>query len=393
MSGDPEQEYFSDGISEDIITELSRFRNLFIIARNSSFAYKGKSVNVGIIARELGVEYILEGSVRRTGQRVRITAQLVDAANGNHIWAERYDRELADIFALQDEVTSRIVGTLAVELADASLERAQHKHPEDLRAYEHWLRGKRLWRVGSDNLEARRHFERAAAVDANYSRAYSGLAATYDTEAVEFLLPSDLNAAREKGFYYAQKALSLDETDHQAHAVLAGFYLYRGDFDQVKKHIERAINLNPNDADTLANAAFLLAALGEAHEGVKVGKMALQLNPHHPDWYLGFLCVALFTARNYAEALSVRLRVPDAFVDSSFFGAAILAHMGRVDEARRWADKAVHRLKSTPAGALAVAEGRVVELLLENNPFRRQEDRDHFAEGMRKAGVQSSPRR
>ncbi|HTO65095.1 MAG TPA: adenylate/guanylate cyclase domain-containing protein [Bradyrhizobium sp.] len=387
LSGDQEQEYFSDGITEDIITELSRFRNLFVIARNSSFVYKGKSVNIGTIARELGVEYVLEGSVRRAGQRVRITAQLIDAATGNHVWAERYDRELIDIFAVQDEVTSSIVGTLAVELEGESLERAQRKRPEDLRAYEHWLRGKRIWSAGPNNLEARRHFERAAAVDSNYSRAYSGMAQTYDMEALEFPLPSDLRAAREKGFACARKALLLDETNHEAHWILASFYLYSDDCDQAKKHIERAIGLNPNDADTLANAALLLAALGEPEEGVKLGKTALRLNPHHPDWYLGFLCIALFTARNYSEALAVRLRVPDAFIDSSFVAAAILAYLGRLDEAKRWADKAVARLAATPGGALAIAEGHVVELLLDNNPFCRQEDRDHFAEGMRKAGV------
>ena len=388
MSGDPEQEYFSDGITEDIITELSRFRNLFVIARNSSFAYKGKSVTIGIIARELGVEYVLEGSVRKAGQRVRITAQLIDAASGKHVWAERYDRELVDIFAVQDEVTSSIVGTLAVELEDASLERARHKQPENLQAYEHWLRGKRLiYLAGSHNLEARQHFERAAGLDPNFSRAYSGLALTYEMEDFDLPLPSDARVAREKALQNARKALLLDETNHQAHLALAYCHLYRREFDQAKKHIERAIKLNPSDGDTLAHAAFLLAMLGESEEGIKFGTTALQLNPHHPDWYLALLNTPLFSVRRYQEALDLALRAPDAFVDTPFFCAAILAHLGRLDEAKRWAVRAIGRLATTRGGALAIAEGRVVELLLDNNPFRRQEDRDHFADGMRKAGV------
>jgi adenylate cyclase len=388
MSGDPEQEYFSDGITEDIITDLSRFRNLLVIARNSSFAYKGKSVNIRTIARELGVEYVLEGSVRRAGPRVRITAQLIEAASSRHIWAERYDRELVDIFEVQDEVTSSIVGALAVELEGESLSRAERKPPETLQAYDHWLRGKRLiFLMGQKSLEARRHFEAAAAADPSFSRAYSGMALTYQMEALDFPLPEDFRTADEKAFQSAQKALGLDHANHQAHLALAYCYLYRRDCVQAKKHVERAVQFNPSDGDTLANAAYFFALVGEAEKGVQFGKAALRLNPHHPDWYLGFLSTSLFTLRDYAEALSARLRAPEVFIDSPFFTAAILAQMDRLGEAKIWAARALARLSSTPGGALAIAEGRVVGLLLDNNPFCRPEDREHFAEGMRKAGV------
>lgn len=387
MSGDPGQEFFSDGITEDIITQLSRFRNLLVIARNSSFAYKGRSVNVGIIAQELGVRYVVEGSVRRSGQHVRITAQLIDAESGKHLWAERYDRELTDIFAVQDEVSFSIVGTLAVELEGDSLERARQKQPENLQAYEYWLRGKRIWTAGLNNLEARRHFERAAQVDPGFARAYSGLARTYIMEALEFPLPEDLRAAHASALKCAQRALALDESDYRAHVELTWFYLHHGDFERAKKHIERAIQLNPNDADTLADAAYLLAALGRPQDGIVSGRSALRLNPHHPDWYLGFLSDALFAARRYAEALDARVRAPDAFIDSSFFGAAIFAHLGRIDEARRWASTGIERLSTTPGGAVTVKEGRVIQRLLENNPYLRPEDRDHFANGLRRAAV------
>jgi len=389
MSGDPEQEYFSDGITEDIITELTRFRNLLVIARNSSFAYKGKSVNIATIARELGVGYVLEGSVRRVGQRVRITAQLIDAASGNHVWAERFDRELIDIFAVQDEVTRNIVGTMAVELEGESLVHAKRKSPDDLRAYELWLRGKSIINfMGQNTIEARQHFERAIAVDSSYSRAHSGLSQAHMWEVLQFPLPNDSRtAAWERAFQHAHRAMTLDDTDYEAHLILAWTYLYRRDCDLAKKHVARAIQLNPNAADMLASATYVLQALGEAEEAVQCGQTALRLNPHHPDWYLGYLSDALFTARRYPEALAFRVRAPSVMIDSHFFGAALLAHMGRLDEAKRWADTGMSRLAATPGGALAIAERRVVELLLENNPYCRQEDRDHFAEGMRKAGI------
>jgi len=388
MSGDPKQEYFSDGITEDIITELSRFHGLLVIAPYSSFSYRGASINIGTIARELAVEYVLEGSVRRSGNRVRITAQLIDAASGNHIWAERYDRELADIFVVQDEVALSIVGALAVKLEDEALARSKRKQPESLQAYEHWLRGKRLvWTAGEQNLEARRHFERAIAVDPEFSRGHSGMAVTYQMEALDFPLPEDFRTAYERAYECAQRAVALDDADYRAHVALAWACLYRREYDLVAKHVERAIKLNPNDADTLAAVAYMLASLGEPEEGVKCGELAIRLNPRHPDWYYAYLSFALFLARRHDEGLIARSRAPNVFIDSNFLGAACYAQMGQLDEARQWVERGLVRLAVTPGGALAIADGRVVDALLENNPMRRKEDRDHFAEGMRTAGV------
>jgi adenylate cyclase len=387
MSGDSEQEFFSDGISEDIITELSRFRNLFVIARNSSFTYKGRAVDVKRVGSELGVSYVLEGSVRRAGNRVRVTAQLIDAESGSHIWADRFDRELADIFAVQDEITLKIVGMLTRGLEDDALERAQRKPPEKISAYEHWLRGKRLyWTYDQDNLEARRHFENAARIDPSYSRAYSGLAVTWQMEALSFSNVADSRVCYDRSLEFAERALKLDETDYQAHISIAWALLYRHDYERMKKHVERAIQLNPNDADTLANAAYMLALYGEADLAVAQGEAAIRLNPRHPDLYLALHGMALFAARRYPEALAVREKVAEYFIDSTFLGAAILAHMGRLSEARQWAERAVTRLRARPGGPEQVAKG-CIQLILDNNPFRRQEDRDHFAEGMRKAGV------
>jgi tetratricopeptide (TPR) repeat protein len=339
------------------------------------------------VARELGVEYLLEGSVRRAGNRIRVTAQLVSAERGTHMWAERYDRELADIFNVQDEVTASIVGMLTIGLEDEVLERAKRKRPENMFAYEHWLRGKRLlWTHGQKNLQARKHFEGALAVDPNFSRAYSGLAVTYMLVALDFPSAEDFRSANANARKFAENALALDEADYQAHMALAWPCLYQGDYARMKKHVERSLMLNSNDADTLANAAYLLMMYGEADEAVRCGEKAMLLNPRHPDWYSAFLSGALFTARRYPEALAYRMQAADVWVDSPFWGAAVLAHMGRLDEARRWADRGVKRLRSLPGGSAPASRG-YIQMMLDNNPYRLADDRDHFANGMRLAGV------
>jgi TolB-like protein/class 3 adenylate cyclase/Tfp pilus assembly protein PilF len=387
MSGDPDQEFFSDGITEDIITELSRFRDLFVIARNSSFTFKGRAVNVKQVGRELGVTYALEGSVRRAGNRVRITAQLIDCETGSHIWADRFDGELADVFAVQDEITRKIVGMLTVGLENDALERARRKPPESLVAYEHWLRGKRLlWTDGQDNLMARRHFENAISIDPGYSRAYSGLAVTWQMEALGFWNADGWRPFYGKALEYGERALELDEADYQAHISIAWPILYQGDYARMKKHIDRAIMLNPNDADTLANASYLLSIYGDADTAVACAEAAAKLNPHYPDWYEGFHSTALYVARRFDEALVFRLRQPDYFIDSTFHGAAILAQLGRLAEARVWADRAVGRLVER-FGGLDRMPKSCIQIMSENNPYRLAEDRELWISSLRLAGV------
>lgn len=387
MSGDIEQEYFSDGISEDIITELSRFRNLFVIARNSSFTYKGRAVDVKKVGGELGVGYVLEGSVRRSGNRVRITGQLVDVASGNHIWADRFDRELADVFAVQDEITLKIVGMLTRGLEEDALARAQRKPPESISAYEHWLKGKRLlWTYDQDNEKARQHFESAVRLDPTYSRGYSGLACTWQMEALSFSDLEDSYHSHEQAVKFAEMALNLDEADYQAHVSIAWPFLYDGHYEKMKRHVERAIVLNPNDADTLAQAGYMLAMYGDGKTAVACAEKAVRLNPWHPDWYTSFHTAALFVARRYEEAFAVRQKHPDYFIDSTFLGAAILAQLGRVDEARAWAERAVVRFTQRTSGTEHASKS-CIDVMLENNPFRTPEDRKHFADAMRLAGV------
>jgi TolB-like protein len=217
LSGDLEQQYFSDGITEDIITELSRFRQLFVIARNSSFQYRGKDVDVRRVGRELGVQYVVEGSIRKAAERVRITAQLTDAATGNHLWAERYDRDYHDVFAVQDEVTQTIVSTLVVRLEDEGLASAKRKPPASMQAYDYWLRGKNcldLWTKPA-NVEAREFFEKAIAIDPGYARAYAGLALTYEWAAYYSAWGGGDPMLHERAEALALKAATLD-TSHTA---------------------------------------------------------------------------------------------------------------------------------------------------------------------------------
>jgi TolB-like protein len=387
LSGDAGQDFFSDGITEDIITELARFKSIYVIARNSSFAYRSRAIGIQAIARDLDAGYVLEGSVRRLGARLRITAQLSDATSGSQIWAERYDREVNDIFALQEELAGHIAATLALELDDRELERATVKRLENVRAYEHWLHGKRhLWTAKESNLEARRHFAKAVEVDPNFARVHAALAVTYMEEAVEFPPQDEFLAALAKGEASAKRALELDPSECLGHIALAWIYLYRHDYGRLKRHADIALRLNPNDSDMLGNATYVLALYGDAEAAVRAGETAIRLNPRYPDWYGAFLGTALFVARRHEDAVAIRMRAPEPFYDSRFFGAASLAHLGRLDEAREWAAIAMARLLKG-VGQAEIDRHGAVQLLLRNNPMQRPEDREHFAEGMRKAGI------
>ena len=387
LSGDPGQDYFSDGITEDVIIELSRFRNMGVIARNSSFAYRSRNIGIDFIGKELGASYVLDGSVRKSGSRVRITARLSDVGSGSQVWAERYDRDVADIFELQDELSRNIAGTLAIELDDRELETARARRMDDSRAYELFLLGKRqMWAQGDGMLEGRGYLEKSTAIDPTLARAHAALAVTYVHEALQFPPAGAFEAALAAAHESAHSALSLDPTECFGHMSLAWVYLYRRDYERMKWHIDHAIKLNPNDADMLANASYMLACNGDAAAAIAAGEAAIKLNPRHPDWYAAFLSMALFTARRYEESWQLRGRSAETFYDSLFLGSAALAYLGRLDEARQWGKRAVARLAAR-LGADVVAEKGCIELMLENNPYRRQADQEHFAEGMRRAEV------
>ena len=387
MSGDTEQEYFSDGITEDIITELSRFRSLFVIARHSSFAFKDQAVNVGEVGEKLGVAYVVEGSVRKAGNRVRITAQLVEATTGNHIWAERYDRDLEDVFAVQDDVVRAIVGTLAVRLEHEEIDTARRKMPEHMRAYDWWLRGKKCLDLATLEATEEAHslFCKSVEVEPDYARGFAGLAEATYSRAFFPPLPKPFEEMVEDALVHAERAVLLDDTDSRPHVILGWACMFRRDFDRARRHFDLSGSLNPNDADAIMQRACALALLGDANTGVDQAQSAIRLNPHHPGWYLEYVCMVNFVARRYETVLATAAMGRDTFPSSPAYRAAASAYLGRAEDARHHGEALVASLQPLwdwPSGAGLLD---YAEYLCQVIPFRNTEDADHLLEGLRRA--------
>ncbi len=381
MSGDAEQEYFSDGIAEDLITSLSKLRWLFVIARNSSFTYKGEAVNVQTVGRELGVRYVLEGSVRRAGGRVRITAQLVEAATGNHIWAERYDRDLTDIFEVQDEITSRIVAALDPAILSFEMHAALAKAPTSLQAWDHLLRG--LWHMShyhkKSNLDARRELERAVELDGHYARAIAWLASSYVYE-VMFNWTDDKEAAVRTAHELAERARSLDDQDPFCHTVVAAACFWTRHLAQGRLAIERAIELDPNSFAGHYIHGGLLNYLGECEASVEASETALRLSPNDPVvWHcLGSLAHANYNLERYERAIEVAdhaIAVRHGYLFARIIKTASLAQLGRLDEAARVLGEIRDRAPGFTTGAF------------DYYPFEIEAQREHLVDGFRKAGA------
>jgi adenylate cyclase len=381
MSGDPEQEFFADGMTEDIITGLSRFHSLFVIARNSTFAYKGKSPDVRGVARDLGVRYILEGSVRRAGERIRITGQLVDAATGNHLWAERYDRELEDIFAVQDEVTEAIVAAIAPEIGDVERERAQRKAPDNLDAWGLYQRGLAAYYSSTEEgfKSAIEQFDKVNEVDPTFAPAFAMATEARWRYVLQFV-PDDggevLNQAREKAY----KALTLDprdplglRNDGRVHSML-------GHHDVAIAKVEEAIALNPNDAMSHHFLGSVLCAAGRAEEAIPHMDHARRLSPH--DIFLtGMLthrAFVLFDLERYEEAFEWVRRArlsPNPRSMTFALLTAVLIKLGRREEARA-------ALNDLLAHAPKMSCGKYRE-----NTFGGPEAMERFADALREAGL------
>ena len=338
MSGDSEQKYFSDGVTEDIITELSRFRELFVIARNSSFSYKGKAVKVQDIATDLGVRYVLEGSVRAARDQIRVTAQLIDAETGHHIWSERYIREITDLFALQDEIAQTVAGTVAGRLKLTAEDRAERKPIESLEAYDYALRGQSIIAdTRENNIRARQAYEKAIELDPIFTRAYAGLALSYVIEWFNYW-GDPVDPPLDHALEYAAKAVSLDNTDSKAQLMLGLVYEEKGEYEEAKVHLERALELNPNDADAFVFMGVFLQTTGKPREARDSYLKAMRLNPYYPAWYDWKLGSAYYAMRQHENALiplKKALNRNPKLRHARLTLAATYVQLDRIEEARR----------------------------------------------------------
>ncbi len=375
LSDDPKQNYFTDGITEDIITELSRFPDLFVIARNSSFTYKNRGVTVQEVHKDLGVQYVIKGSVRKSGNRVRVTAQLVEAESGKHVWADRYDRELIDVFDLQDELTRGIVAVLPGRVESFESRKIARTPPEDMAAYELLLAGKIHHHLFTkeDNRKALELLDRAIALDPNYAAAWAWKACVLGQALGRGFQP-DPKALFEGAVAAVEKALSLDENEVECHRILCEISMETGQLSKAELHNERALSLNPNDPRLLAQRGELLTWLGDAGEGENRIRMAMRLDPYSAPVWAHLLGRALMQQGNYAEAI-------EAYLKSSYprFGyhadmAGCYAKLGKKDEAAKQAALAI-KLKPDFSVSDYVAK------LAYKNEQDRERHRDVLQEG------------
>ena len=380
MSGDPEQEYFSDGISEDIITDLSKLSELLVIARNSTFTYKGKPVDVKQVGRDLGVRYVLEGSVRKAGNRIRVTGQLIDAESGTHIWADRFDRDLNDIFAVQDELTREIIAALKVKLTLGKKERLMRRNTIDEEAYDFYLRGReRAWlNTRSGNVEARSLLERAVAINPDFAAAHAFIGFTHVNDYINGWAEVP-EQSLQIGLEIAERAVQLDEAEPQGHYVLAVALGFNRQIDRGLAEARRCVALAPSFAQGHHTIARFLTLSGDPAGAISTLDAYMRLDPLYPDMALHFLAEAQFSLEQFDEAVTAlkqRLgRSPNSATSLALL-ASCYGHLGKIDEARAaWAQ------------VMKIAPNFSIERQRRILPYKNPDDFERRVEGMRKAGL------
>jgi TolB-like protein len=382
LSNDPGQDYFCDGIAEDIIANLCRYRELFVIDHHSTFSYRDASLDAVLIANELGVEYFTKGNIRRSGGRVRVSLQLIEAKTGKAIWSERVDRKIDDLFTLEDQVAARIAVSLVSHIEEESSERAMRKRPENMTAFDCVMRARRNAKSydREQNTSARSLLEQAVELDPQYAPAYAYLAGSYSVEAESDWCKSRQEAI-EQAVAHARMAVALDEFDSQSHAAMGVAYLAQKKFDLAEAHLDRAIECNPNSYGAFCAKSWVLAFSGRASEVGVCGTTALSLNPLAPDSCLQSMIVAYYTDKKYETALELfaRIRKPDA--NSEAWRAACLAQSGRQNEAQLAARNAIQL-----GGNMFQTRDWLFVWT-----FKHAHDLEHFLDGLHKAGIHVDP--
>lgn len=383
MSGIPEQDYIGDGIAENIITDLARFRDLTVIARNSSFAYKGRPTPALVLRRELGVDFVLEGSMQRAGDRIRITAQLIETASGKHVWVQRYDRPVDDLFSVIDSVTEQIVGTLGTtyggRLRKAAIERTR-SGPSSFAAFDHFLNGmQRLNEFTPTSLpKALDHFEEAVRLQPDYAKVHAKIAWAH-LMCIQFGWSSDVATSMAKAVASANRAIDSDDAEAWAHWARAGCYWVQQRYDLAIPRFEKAVDLNPNDADVLIDMGTCLSQSGKAAEGLPYALKAIRINPHHPEYYLDQLAQIQFDARQYAAAVATiqKIRLLDT-PTMRIYLAASFAMLGEIAAARKVTERI---LKENPSATMH-------PILAQAPPYALEHDREHLRAALEQAGIQ-----
>ena len=377
MSGDPEQEYFADGLVEDIINELSRFRSLFVIARNSSFALKGKTVDIRQVSRELGVRYVLEGGVRRAGTRVRVTTQLIDALTGSSMWAERYDFGIEDVFAVQDEVMRKITAVLPGRLENAELANLTRKTSDSLEAYDLLLRGKFFHHVETPeaNLQAESCFDRSIAKDPTFAAAIAWKACALGQAWNSEFRPRD-PATFTEIIRLTQHALELDENDAECHRITCRMSLMQRRFEKSERHLQRALELTPNDPRLIVQRGINSTYLGEVETALPWIEQAMRIDPFSASRYETDLVRALYAAGRVNEAADVLEGSTRTHYDTKLWRAACYVEIDREEEAR-----------TAIREALVAQPHLTVGSVMEAQPWKRLEDTARVSTALSRAGL------
>ena len=390
FSGHREHDYFSLGFVDDLITDLSHFHNLQVISAYTSQKMDAMEQDELQEARRLDIGYLLRGNLRRRSDHIRISTQLLDTTTGSILWAERYDAPIDTLFDIQDEIVARVVGALSSQIDKSLLAAARKKPLTRMAAYDCWLQGMDQLRQGTPEQDekARMIFKQALAIDSNYSRAYAGISLSYFND-WSCQLWDRWETTEKKAYEYAMRALRLDDTDHVVQYILGRIMLFRRQFDQAEQYIDRALSLNANDADILAQAASSYAWLGRAAEGEKPFRKAMRLNPYRNTWYYPYGALTHFVQQDYAAFLELALKGPltDVWIDMPAYLAAAYALDGEPDEAARYLALFIKSFREEITADREPVASEMIDWLKLANPFRSDADTRHLLDGLRIAGL------